>query len=187
MLKTSNVAILLALAGLAGCDVFAQFGGGPHPVTPAPLPERAHPADDSFGHDQPKPVAADDVAAPHMSPADLDGVVTGLRRLPMAERWRRLGNLIDSYYLTVAQAGEILGVVPIPDQRRALDVMACSVVDPEHADRITKVVVYSDRSEAIAILTQKCFAKFPHDRRPPGRMAQKAAPPPGALVLPGED
>lgn len=124
---------------------------------------------------------------PLPSGAELDGIVRTLKRMAMADRYVQLRNLIDEYYLTVAQAGTILKAIPIPDHRRALDVMACSVVDPQHAGDIADVVVRSDLDQAVSILTQSCFAKFPHDRRPPGKMARKSAPPPGAYRLPGED
>lgn len=126
--------------------------------------------------------AADGVATKH----ELDDVVRGLEKIPRADRTRELGNLIDSYYLTVDQVGVLLAEIPRPDHRRALDIVACSVVDPQHASRITDSVGPSDASQAVSILTQKCFAKLPGDRRPAGHPAEKAAPPPGAYRLPGE-
>ncbi len=123
---------------------------------------------------------------PTPSSRQLADIVNALEKLPRADRAKRLGSLIDRYYLTVDNVVALLEPVPIPDDLRAISVVACSVVDPENASRISDGVTRIQLDEAISLLTQRCFAKFPHDSRPPGKLAEKAAPPPGAYLLPSE-
>src|SRR5262249_19755633 len=137
-----------------------------------------HPIDASA----PAPSAGD--GKPRPSQADLKGIIHALDQISMVDRVRQLRNLMDEDYLTGDQVGQILKPIPLPDRHAALDVMACSVLDPEHASHITGVVGPNEAEKAISILTQRCFAKFPEDPRPPGKMGRRPKAPPGAIRFP---
>jgi hypothetical protein len=111
--------------------------------------------------------------------AELDDVRKG-------ERHKAVRDLIDPYYLTMAQVRAIAEMIPRMNVLRALSDIGCSVVDPENARTIIDVVGPTFVDDAVQRLDQRCFAKHPHDSRPAGVQAEPAKPPPGAYKLPYE-
>jgi hypothetical protein len=123
---------------------------------------------------------------PQPSARQLKELRAALEDMPRGERVNRLYDLIDPFYFTVEQLAVLVEEIPNFDRVKAIDIAACSVLDPENAGRITDAVVHSDKSKAISALKKQCYRKNNWDKRPPGKMSHKAAPPPGAYLLPSE-
>ncbi len=129
---------------------------------------------------------AANVDRPLPSQRQMKDLLRALDQIPRGDRAEQLGALIDPHYLTVDQLAALVDEIPKGDRIAAIDVAMCSVVDPENASRLVGAVPTGERGRVLSVMSQKCFRKNRWDDRPPGKMAARAAPPPGAYLLPSE-
>jgi hypothetical protein len=203
-MKTSP--LLLPVLFVAACipSMPGSWSGSPPPLPPPPPAAESALDDDDDRHDPPRVADAsrrdesdgregdssDDSSGggdfPRPSKRQLKELRETLEDLPNGERIKQWYQLTDPFYFTVEQLAVLVEELPSFDRVKALDIAACSVVDPENAGRIANAVVVSDKSKAISALKKQCYRKNNWDKRPPGKMSHKAAPPPGAYLLPSE-